>query len=178
MQCAPLENLFHQWQGMWGDIIVWPVLLLRYRLNPRRIQVLDQKLGCNWPTWYERQWGAGGERKLCILTSFEFLFQTHMSLLLLKSAQAVPGRGCCSHVRQHWRWAEMGGPDRSWGQPLVCATNTSRQNAAATLLSLPSLVPSSFFRTQWSSGEVSQVLSWRQIQKSCGKIFKKRFEEI
>lgn len=114
MQCAPLENLFHQWQGMWGDFTVWPVLLLRYRLNPR-IQVLDQKLGCNWPTWYERQGGAGGERKLFILTSFGFLSQTHMSLLLLKSAQTVPGQRllfprvpALEMGRGGWYWSLLG----------------------------------------------------------------------
>lgn len=115
MQCVPLENLFHQWQGMWGDITFWPVLFPRYRLNPRRSQVLDQKLGCDWPTWYERQGGAGGERKLFILTSSGFLSQTHMSLLLLKSAQAVPGQRlrlprapALEMGRGGWHWSLLG----------------------------------------------------------------------
>ena len=139
MQCVPLENLFHPWQGMWGDITFWPVLFLRYRLNPRRSQVLDQKLGCDWPTWYEGQQGAGGERKLFLLTSSGFLSQHTWACSSWRVPRLSKGRGCGSHVRQHWRWAEEGGTDRSWGQPLVCATNPARQEHSChpSLLTVP-----------------------------------------
>ena len=73
------------------------------------------ELGCDWPIWYKRQGVAGGERKLFILTRSGFLSQAHMSLLLLKSTQTVPGqRLLLPHApalemgRGGWPWSLLG----------------------------------------------------------------------